>query len=128
MKRSIYIAAGGSCTGLGVIGIFVPGLPTTVFLLMASYFFARSHPRAHSWLVNHPRLGPFLRQAGNREMTLQAKITSLIAMWTGISLSAWALSDRGPVAPLVLVVLGLIGSSMILFYIKTVPGKRPGDS
>ena len=124
MKRTIYIAAGGSCTGLGIIGVFVPGLPTTIFLLMASYFFARSSPRAHSWLVNHPRLGPFLQQAGNREMTLKAKITSLIAMWTGISLSAWALSSRGPVAPLVLVVLGIIGTSVILFYIRTAPADR----
>ena len=127
MKRSVYIAAGGSCTGLGVIGIFVPGLPTTVFLLMASYFFARSSPRAHRWLVQHPRLGPFLQQAGNREMTLKAKIGSLIAMWTGIGLSAWALSGKGPVAPLVLVVLGMIGSSVILFYIRTAPSDRSGS-
>jgi len=121
MKRTIYIAAGGSCTGLGVLGIFVPGLPTTVFLLMASYFFARSHPRAHRWLVNHPRLGPFLRQAGNREMTLQSKITSLFFMWAGISLSAWALSAKGLIGPLAIVVLGLIGSGVILFYMRTVP-------
>ncbi len=125
MKRSIYIAAGGSCTGLGVIGIFVPGLPTTVFLLMASYFFARSSPRAHRWLVEHPRLGPLLKRAGNREMTLKSKIASLVGMWTGISLSAWALSAKGPVGPLVLVVLGMIGSSVILLYIRTVPADGP---
>lgn len=124
MKRTVYIAAGGSCTGLGVLGIFVPGLPTTVFLLMASYFFARSSPKAHRWLVQHPRLGPFLQQAGNREMTMKAKVCSLVAMWIGISLSAWALSSYGPVAPLVLVVLGMIGTSVLMFYIRTAPSDR----
>ncbi len=121
MKRTVYIAIGGSCTGLGVIGIFVPGLPTTVFLLMASYFFARSSPRLHRWLMAHPRLGPFLQRAGSREMTLRSKAVSLAAMWTGISLSAFALSGTGIVAPLVLAVLGLIGTGVLTLYIRTVP-------
>jgi uncharacterized membrane protein YbaN (DUF454 family) len=124
MKRTIYISAGGLCAGLGIIGVFVPGLPTTVFLLIASFFFARSSPRLHRWLMEHPRLGPFLEQAGNREMTLGSKVASLIAMWTGISLSAFALTGSGIAAPVTLVTLGLIGSSAILFYMKTAPADR----
>jgi uncharacterized membrane protein YbaN (DUF454 family) len=124
MKRTIYIAAGGSCTGLGVIGIFVPGLPTTVFLLMASYFFARSSPRLHRWLVENPKLGPFLKRAGKREMTLQSKITSLAGMWAGISLSSWACAAHTMIGPVVLAILGLIGTGVLTFYIRTVPASR----
>ena len=124
MKRAIYIAAGGSCTGLGILGAFLPGLPTTVFLLLASYFFARSSPRLHRMLVEHPKLGPFLENAGNREMTLRSKITSLAGMWAGISLSAWVCHDHTRIGPLVLVVLGLIGTSVVLFYLRTVPAER----
>ncbi len=124
MKRTLYIAAGGSCTGLGVIGIFVPGLPTTVFLMAASYFFARSSPRLNRWLMEHPRLGPFLKSAGNRELTLRSKVASLVAMWTGIGLSAWALSSTGMAVPAALVALGMIGSGVILFYIRTASPDR----
>ena len=125
MKRTIYIAAGSSCTGLGILGAFVPGLPTTVFLLLASYFFARSSPRLHRMLVEHPKLGPFLRNAGKREMTLRSKITSLACMWAGITLSIWACYNHTRIGPVVLVVLGLIGTSVLTFYLRTVPERRP---
>ncbi|WP_028008561.1 YbaN family protein [Solimonas flava] len=46
---------------LGIVGIFVPGLPTTVFVLIAGWAAARSSPRFHDWLENHPRFGPMLR-------------------------------------------------------------------
>ncbi len=49
------------CLALGVIGIFVPGLPTTVFILMAGWAAARSSPRFHNWLEGHPLFGPMLR-------------------------------------------------------------------
>lgn len=46
---------------LGIIGVFVPGLPTTVFILMAAWAAARSSPRLHRWLQNHPLFGSILR-------------------------------------------------------------------
>lgn len=49
------------CLALGVIGIFVPGLPTTVFILMAAWAAARSSPRLHEWLWYHPLFGIMLR-------------------------------------------------------------------
>lgn len=49
------------CLALGVIGIFVPGLPTTVFILMAAWAAARSSPRLHEWLWYHRLFGPMLR-------------------------------------------------------------------
>jgi uncharacterized protein len=60
VKSRIYIAAGFVCIGLGVLGIPLPVLPTTPFLLLAAYFFARGSQRWHSWLMNHPTLSPFI--------------------------------------------------------------------
>jgi uncharacterized membrane protein YbaN (DUF454 family) len=56
--RYALIAFGWICIAVGVIGIVVPGLPTTVFLLMAAWAFSRSSERFQNWLLAHPRLGP----------------------------------------------------------------------
>lgn len=58
--RPLWLAFGLVCVGLGVIGLALPLLPTTPFLLLASYAFARSSPRLHGWLVSHSRLGPII--------------------------------------------------------------------
>lgn len=58
--RPLWVALGVVCVGLGVLGLALPLLPTTPFLLLASYAFARSSPRLHRWLVSHARLGPLI--------------------------------------------------------------------
>ncbi len=58
--RWAYAAFGMVCVGLGALGIVVPGLPTTIFLILALWAFARSSDRLHDWLYYHPRFGPFL--------------------------------------------------------------------
>lgn len=57
--RAIYIVTGFACFGLGVIGIWTPLLPTTVFMLLAAYFWSKSSERWHTWLMN-TRYGPFI--------------------------------------------------------------------
>lgn len=56
--RPLYLAAGWLCVLLGIIGLALPVMPGTVFLIAAAWCFSRSSPRFESWLVNHPRLGP----------------------------------------------------------------------
>ncbi len=61
LKRLMYVVLGIACVGLAYLGVLLPGLPTTPFLLMASYCFVRSSPRLHRWLHRSPLFGRFLR-------------------------------------------------------------------
>ena len=85
MLRYILLAIGWLSVALGVIGIFLPVLPTTPFLLLAAACFARSSPRFYRWLVEHPRLGPWIRDylEGNG-IPLKGKVYAIGLMWTSI--------------------------------------------
>lgn len=61
VSRPLLLLFGWTNVGIGAVGLVVPGLPTTVFLLMALWAFSKSSERFHFWLYTHPRLGPPLR-------------------------------------------------------------------
>jgi uncharacterized protein len=80
--RLMLIAAGLICVGLGAIGILLPGLPTTPFLLLAAYCFARSSEHFHNWLLDHRWFGSYVRNfEEGRGMTRRAKASTLLVMW-----------------------------------------------
>lgn len=80
--RWMLISAGMICVGLGALGIILPGLPTTPFLLVAAYCFARSSEHFHDWLLNHRWFGSYVRNfEEGRGMTRPAKATTLLVMW-----------------------------------------------
>ncbi|QVM90038.1 YbaN family protein [Pseudomonas entomophila] len=88
--RYLLLAIGWLSVALGVAGIFLPVLPTTPFLLLAAACFARSSPRFHDWLVNHPRLGPWIRDYLSGEgIPLKGKVYAIGLMWASISLSCY---------------------------------------
>ena len=81
--------AGPPFTGLGFVGAFLPVMPTTVFLLLAAFFFARSSPRFYAWLLNNHTFGPFIRDwRAGLGMPLRAKIlaVTLIVLTIGSSI------------------------------------------
>lgn len=88
MLKPLLIVTGLISTALGFIGVFIPVLPTTPFLLLAAYCFARSSMRLHEHLVNHRRLGPYISNYYNKAMTPKDKARTLTLMWTGILISA----------------------------------------
>ena len=79
MKKIILLSLGWICVGLGFIGIFVPGLPTTIFLIVALWAFTKSSNKLRIWLLNHKKFGPFLRDwQEHRVVPLRAKILMVI--------------------------------------------------
>ncbi|MBO9552347.1 YbaN family protein [Pseudomonas sp.] len=88
--RYLLLAIGWLSVALGVLGIFLPVLPTTPFLLLAAACFARSSPRFHDWLVNHPKLGPWIRDYLSGEgIPLKGKVYAIGLMWASIGLSCY---------------------------------------
>lgn len=121
-------------TGLALVGVFVPGLPTTPFVLLAAWAASRGSQRLHDWLYDHPRLGPPLRDwRDQRAVTIRARVIAL----SFLALS-WAIMYlRGIPAA----VLALVGALFIVVgtyvatrprprpaALATEPGNRPGDS
>jgi uncharacterized membrane protein YbaN (DUF454 family) len=118
-SRVLWLVIGMISVGLGAIGVVVPGLPTTVFFIVAAWCFARSSPRFESWVLGLPRIGPMVRD--HREglgMPRRAKVVALAMMWTAIALSGVTLRQR-PVLVAVVVALGVVGSTYIAWRVPT---------
>lgn len=88
--RIIWLILGLISFAIGVVGIFLPLLPTVPLMLLAAFFFARSSEHLHSWLINHPRFGPsILDWQERRAISKRAKIAASIsiALAFGISIA-----------------------------------------
>jgi uncharacterized membrane protein YbaN (DUF454 family) len=80
-RQHVLRALGVAFVGLGFLGVFLPLLPTTPFLLLALACFARSSPVIHDWLINHRMLGPYIVDwERDRSIPFGAKITSVAMM------------------------------------------------
>ena len=87
MKR-LFFALAWLCVALGFLGVFLPLLPTTPFLLLALFLFARSSPRWRIALMKHRLLGPYIRgYASNEGLSIRTKATTLAVMWAAMLFS-----------------------------------------
>ena len=127
--RYCYAALGWSAVGLALAGLVVPGLPTTIFVLIASYCFSKSSERFSRWLWGNRWLGPKLhRYASNGGMARSAKRACLTAMWASVLISAALLANIHIAASIVTVALGVAGTLSVLFGVRTVPeNATPGS-
>lgn len=100
---------------LGVLGIFLPVLPTVPFLLLALACFARSSERFYNWLLDHAHFGPIIRPYINGQgMTRACKVKAIALVWASISLSAFFLIETVWVRWLLL----LTACSVTLYLLK----------
>lgn len=86
LLRSLLVAAGFVSIGLGVAGIFLPVLPTTPFLLLSAWCFARSSPRLYRKLLQNRHLGLYVRRfrGGQRALPLRVKVVSCLMVWISL--------------------------------------------
>ena len=125
VRRVGFAGLGLLCVILGIIGVFVPGLPTTEFILAASYLFARSSPALGGWLERNRWFGPSLRRfRESGGMPRRSKAFALASMWTGIGISVHVLTTAGVVVQLLVVALGVASTVTILFFVRTTPERQ----
>ena len=113
--RLLWILFGSFSVAMGVVGIFVPGWPTTIFLIIASYFYIRSSKRLYEWLINNKLLGVYIKNyLLGKGMPFKAKIISLSTMWIFglLSILFWIPNNLFLVKIVVLLLL-LIGTLFI---------------
>ena len=104
VKKNILVTLGSISLVLGVVGIFLPILPTTPFLLLTSYLYFRSSKRLYYWLLNQRVLGLYIYNYINyRAVLLSTKIFSLIFLWTSLVISI-ILADSTHIRAFLLVV------------------------
>lgn len=122
--RAVFIGLGFASLGVGVVGIFLPLIPTTGPVLLAGFFFARSSERFNNWLLAHPRFGPMVRdyQAG-LGIPLRAKLLAvgMIGLTFAISI-AFVVESTGW-----RVTLATLAVAIVAFIVSR-PTRRPDVS
>ena len=104
--------------GIGIIGIFVPLLPTTPFLLLAAACFVRSSERLYDWLIHHKWFGTYIRHyREHRAITLRAKIVTIAMLWSVIGYTAFGVVTTWGVRALLGVIA--VGVTLHLLHLKT---------
>ena len=122
MMRIIWGGLGGISVGLGAAGVVLPLLPTTPFMLLAAYCFARSSPRLERWLVQHPRFGPAISDwRAHRAISRRGKVLALVAISLTFALSV-VLRLPGGVLALQAVVLSAV--SLFILTRPTAPARH----
>ncbi len=117
MTRTGYLILGWISLSLGVIGVFLPLMPTTVFMLIAAWAFSRSSERWHNWLLTHRRFGPLIRAwHEHHAMPRRAKRIALLTLAASYAFTA---SVFGPLS-LAAIIGGLCVAGVAL-YIAHIP-------
>ena len=122
LSRAVYLALGGLFVGLGTLGAFLPILPTTPFLLLASACFLRSSPALNERLQRSRLFGPLLRDWNeHRGVRLHIKITAVVVLLAAVTCSI-LFADLSPPLLIALLVLAAIGLVVVL-RLRVIPAR-----
>ena len=125
IRRFFYVIAGLVCVGLAYLGAILPGLPTTPWVLLASYCFARSSPRLERWLKRSPVFGKLIHDwQTHRGIRRSVKIVAVCLVVTVVSLSI-AFGGLPVWAKWTIGALAAIGVGVIVFAVPTINEDRP---
>ncbi|MDR0517678.1 MAG: YbaN family protein [Fibromonadaceae bacterium] len=92
ITKYLFASLGVICVILGVIGRFVPLMPTTPFLLLAAYLFSKSSPKMHKLLLENKVFGKYISNyLNNKPIPIWQKITSISLLWLGMGSSIYIL-------------------------------------
>jgi len=123
MKRTILISLGCLCVGLGFVGVFVPGIPTTIFLIIALWAFTKSSKKLRHWLLNHKRFGPILNNwQEHKVVPRRAKILMVVLMSLAVILFYYSSQS------LILTIGLIIILVSVAIYVISLPSKVPENS
>lgn len=123
--RSLWFVLGWLAVAVGGIGVIVPGLPTTGFMIIAASCFAKSSPRFEQWVLSLPRVGPAVGDyRAGRGMPKRAKIVAVAMMATAVTLSIVVVLDNS-MARAVVAAAGATGAWYIIRRVPTAPAARP---
>lgn len=113
VQRVLLSIAGVLALALGLLGVLLPGLPTTPFILLAAACFSRASPRLHRWLLDNRHLGPLVRDwERHRSLPLAVKWLSTSMMAAMVVLSVWHFTDR-PVLQFAIACAGVVGAWVV---------------
>jgi len=114
MKKTIYIIIGTITLILGVIGIIVPILPTTPFILLSGYFYLRSSKRLYQWLINHRILGKYIyNYVEHKAIPKRAKISAIMLICITIPITIILLDKL-----VFTIILPIIAIMVIIYLLK----------
>ena len=120
MKKIILITIGWLCVGLAFVGTFVPGIPTTIFLIVALWAFAKSSKKFHSWLLNHKRFGPILQNwETHKVVPRKAKILMVILQISAVIIFHYSLQNIYLTAILTIILV------FVARYVLSLPSELP---
>ena len=123
LKRRLLIIAGTMSTAIGIIGIFVPILPTTPFLLLAAACYLRSSQRFYNWLLNNRFIGAYVRNyIQGRGMPLKIKIITILLLWITITCSI-IFAVQALIIRIILFIIA-IGVTVHIIFIRSSAKKR----
>jgi uncharacterized membrane protein YbaN (DUF454 family) len=122
VSKALFVIAGFLSLTLGIVGIILPILPTTPFLLLASFCFLKSSRRLHRWIMENRHFGPRIRRITESGLTKREKISIyvlVLVMLTPVFILTNSLHLR------VFLIVLMVAKAIFFFRIKTAPRRTP---